>query len=65
MLELLARADAELTPQDRVHRAMANTLEEAWKDLNHEMDLRQFLLDQNVAFHESAKQVPSAVHPQP
>lgn len=60
VLELLARADSQAVDQSsqrQVHSSMSETLAEAWKDLNHEMDLRQSLLDQNVAFHESAKQV--------
>lgn len=60
MLELLARADAEASSeskQHQVHSSMSETLAEAWKDLNHEMDLRQSLLDQNVSFNESAQQV--------
>lgn len=60
VLELLARADADASNQSErhhVHSSMSETLAEAWKDLNHEMDLRQSLLDQNVAFHESAEQV--------
>ena len=60
VLELLARADSQAVDQSsqrQVHTSMSETLAEAWKDLNHEMDLRQSLLDQNVAFHESAKQV--------
>ena len=63
VLELLTRADAEASSQSKqhqLHSSMAETLAEAWKDLSHEMDLRQSLLDQNVAFHESAQQVTNA-----
>ena len=60
VLELLSRVDAEARGASgplEGSSSMSETLAEAWKDLNHEMDLRQSLLDQNVAFHESAKQV--------
>lgn len=62
ILELLSRADSEATSTSaaelrEARSSMSETLAEAWKDLNHEMDLRQSLLDQNVAFHESAKKV--------
>lgn len=56
VLELLARADSQ-SSEGPIHSSVAETLAEAWKDLNHEMDLRKSLLDQNVAFHESAQQV--------
>lgn len=58
--ELLARADdlaVQNTSYQEVYSAMAKTLAEAWKDLNKQLEYRKMLLDQSIAFHESAVQV--------
>jgi len=61
--DLLARAD-DLTTQNRtyqeVYEAMAQSLGEAWKDLNRQLEYRKMLLDQSIAFHQSALKVNSA-----
>ena len=58
--ELLARAD-DLAVQNKsyqeVYAAMAQSLSEAWVDLNKQLDYRKMLLDQSINFHESALQV--------
>ena len=58
--ELLARAD-DMALQNKsyqeVYAAMAETLAEAWKDLNAQLEYRKRLLDQSIAFHESANMV--------
>ena len=58
--ELLARAD-DLASQNKsyqeVYTAMAHSLGEAWKDLNTQLEYRKMLLDQSIAFHQSALQV--------
>ncbi len=36
---------------------MAESLGEAWKDLNAQLEYRKMLLDQSIAFHESAQMV--------
>jgi len=58
--ELLARAD-DLATQNKsyqeVYAAMAQSLSEAWVDLNKQLDYRKMLLDQSINFHESALQV--------
>jgi len=58
--ELLARAD-DLALQNKsyqeVYAAMAQSLSEAWIDLNKQLDYRKLLLDQSISFHESALQV--------
>ena len=60
--DLLARAD-DLTTQNRtyqeVYEAMAQSLGEAWKDLNRQLEYRKMLLDQSIAFHQSALKVGS------
>ena len=60
--ELLTRAD-DLTTQQRsyqqVYEAMAESLGEAWKDLNAQLEYRRMLLDQSINFHQSARQVGS------
>lgn len=60
MTELLSRAD-DLASQNKsyqeVYTAMAESLGEAWKDLNAQLEYRKMLLDQSIAFHESANQV--------
>lgn len=58
--ELLARADdlaVQNTSYQEVYSAMAKSLAEAWKDLNEQLEYRKMLLDQSIAFHESALQV--------
>jgi hypothetical protein len=42
-----------------VYAAMARALAEAWVDLNKQLELRKLLLDQSVAFYQSAQQVRS------
>ena len=37
--------------------AMADSLEESWKDLNSQLETRRILLDTSVAFHSSAEDV--------
>ena len=58
--ELLAQAD-DLANQNKtyqeVYAAMAESLGEAWRDLNKQLEYRKMLLDQSIAFHESAQQV--------
>ncbi|BFZ21917.1 hypothetical protein BsWGS_24956 [Bradybaena similaris] len=44
-----------------VHNAMADTLAEAWKDLNDKLAYRGTLLDQSVAFHQSAQDLSSTM----
>jgi len=57
--DLLARTD-DLALQNKsyqeVYSAMAETLAEAWKDLYKQLEYRKMLLDQSIAFHESALQ---------
>lgn len=49
-----------VTDKDRVkpHGSMADSLEEAWNDLNVQLEGRRILLDTSVAFHQSVEQVP-------
>ncbi|XP_013393635.1 titin [Lingula anatina] len=57
--ELLARADeyvAQEKAYSEVYEAMAESLGEAWKDLNSQLETRRLLLDQSIAFHQSAQQ---------
>lgn len=56
---MLGRADdlASQQSQQEVYQAMAKSLSEAWKDLNNQLEYRKMLLDQSIAFHESALQV--------
>ena len=60
MIDLLARAD-DMALQNKsyqeVYSAMAESLSEAWKDLNAQLEYRKRLLDQSIAFHESANTV--------
>lgn len=44
----------------QVYAAMAESLGEAWKDLNAQLEYRKMLLDQSIAFHESANMVRSS-----
>ena len=37
--------------------AMADSLDESWKDLNSQLETRRILLDTSVAFHQSADEV--------
>ncbi len=63
--ELLTRADdlaAHKQNYQEVYAAMAESLSEAWKDLNTQLEYRKMLLDQSIAFHESAAHV-STTHP--
>lgn len=48
-----------VTDKDRVkpHGSMADSLEEAWNDLNEQLEGRRILLDTSVAFHQSVEQV--------
>ena len=41
--------------------AMADSLDESWKDLNSQLETRRILLDTSVAFHQSADEVSSHV----
>ena len=62
---MLSRADelaAQNKPYQEVYAAMAESLGEAWKDLYKQLEHRKHLLDQSIAFHESALQV-CALHP--
>lgn len=43
--------------QTDVHGAMADTLAEAWRDLNDKLQYRSKLLEQSVTFHQSAQDV--------
>ncbi|XP_044173190.1 SEC14 domain and spectrin repeat-containing protein 1-B-like isoform X2 [Acropora millepora] len=47
-----------VTDKDRVkpHGSMADSLEEAWNDLNEQLEGRRILLDTSVAFHQSVEQ---------
>ena len=61
--ELLARADDIASQQkdyQEVYQAMAESLGEAWKDLNAQLEYRKLLLDQAIAFHQSANSVCTA-----
>ncbi|CAH1789041.1 unnamed protein product, partial [Owenia fusiformis] len=56
--ELLTRADTLASQQQNyteVYAAMAESLGEAWKDLNSQLDFRKMLLDQSIEFHKSAQ----------
>lgn len=59
--ELLARADTNVVERGESQRdvcaAMAETLGEAWKDLNAKLEYRGKLLEQSVAFHTTANDV--------
>ena len=48
-----------LTEEDRIrpYGTMADSLEEAWNDLNVQLEGRRILLDTSVAFHQSVEQV--------
>ncbi|XP_025104045.1 coiled-coil domain-containing protein 141-like isoform X3 [Pomacea canaliculata] len=62
VLELLRRADVyadENRSQTDVHGAMADTLAEAWRDLNDKLQYRSKLLEQSVTFHQSAQDLSS------
>lgn len=43
--------------EERPYGNMAECLEEAWKDLNEQLEGRRILLDTSVAFHHSVQQV--------
>jgi len=55
--DALAKAD-NLATQNKsyqeVYAAMAESLSEAWIDLNKQLEYRKMLLDQSINFHESA-----------
>ncbi|CAG5126015.1 unnamed protein product [Candidula unifasciata] len=55
-----AQADQNRSQVD-VHNAMADTLAEAWRDLNDKLAYRGTLLDQSVAFHQSAQDLSSTM----
>ncbi|XP_046554795.1 uncharacterized protein LOC124264120 [Haliotis rubra] len=60
--EMLSRADTyadENRSQADVYVAMADTLSEAWRDLNDKLKLRGQLLDQSIAFHQGAQDLSS------
>ncbi|XP_076451161.1 coiled-coil domain-containing protein 141-like [Babylonia areolata] len=60
--ELLRRADTYADSnrsQTDVHGAMADTLAEAWRDLNEKLQYRSKLLEQSVTFHQSAQELSS------
>ena len=52
-------ADANRSQVD-VHNSMADTLAEAWRDLNEKLVYRGTLLEQSVNFHRSAQDVSQA-----
>lgn len=58
--ELLAKADTNVVDRGESQRdvcaAMAETLGEAWKDLNAKLEYRGKLLEQSVAFHTTANE---------
>ena len=59
---ILASADAyavENRSQADVYAAMAETLNEAWRELNLKLEHRSMLLEQSIAFHQSAQDVSS------
>ena len=43
--------------KELTNEAMADSLDESWKDLNSQLETRRILLDTSVAFHESADEV--------
>lgn len=52
--ELLKKADqviADQKPQAEVYAAMADSLGQAWKDINAHLLLRKHILHLNVAYH--------------
>lgn len=54
MEELLKQADqliASQRPRAEVYAAMAESLGQAWKDLNAFLEQRRVILELNVAFH--------------
>ncbi|RUS90398.1 hypothetical protein EGW08_001893, partial [Elysia chlorotica] len=53
-------ADANRSQVD-VHNAMADTLAEAWRDLNEKLAYRGTLLEQSVNFHRSAQDLASSM----
>ncbi|CAL1540818.1 unnamed protein product, partial [Lymnaea stagnalis] len=55
-----AQADQNRSQVD-VHNAMADTLAEAWKDLNDKLAYRGTLLEQSVGFHQSAQDLASSM----
>ena len=54
MEELLKQADQLISnqrPRAEVYAAMAQSLGQAWKDLNAFLEQRRLILELNVAFH--------------
>jgi hypothetical protein len=54
--ELLKQADqliATQRPRAEVYAAMAESLGQAWKDLNNFLEQRKVILEYNVSFHRS------------
>lgn len=45
--------------QADVYAAMAETLNEAWRELNLKLEHRSMLLDLSIGFHQSAQDVSS------
>ena len=43
--------------EDHSNVAMADSLDDSWKDLNSQLETRRILLDTSVAFHRSADEV--------
>lgn len=59
MEELLARADQLVTEQKDsdviVYEAMAESLAVAWKELNRQLELRGYILEDTLRFYEEAQ----------
>lgn len=59
MEELLRQADQLIStqkPRAEVYAAMAETLGRAWKDINHNLELRRQILELNVQYHTRANE---------
>ncbi|XP_065571252.1 titin-like isoform X3 [Artemia franciscana] len=55
--EMLRQADTMLAgqkPKPEVYNAMAASLEQAWRALNDQLEIRRTILERNVAFHSRA-----------
>lgn len=58
--ELLAQADELIStqqPKQEVYGAMADSLGQAWRDLNDLLEYRRLLLERAVAFHRQVAEV--------
>lgn len=59
MEELLARADQLVTEQKDsdviVYEAMAESLALAWKELNRQLELRGYILEDTLRFYQEAQ----------